>query len=1396
MSKGGIRSNRAGERAGKPGERAPDAKTEADADRIGPHAAFARGAALLGDGEGEPRVDPRRALALQSALGNHQFSRLVAARRPHGAGPVVFRKPAEGFAGEPDRDAEQRALSRLEGGAPLPASLRSALRDVVALDLDEVRIHTDERAAATARDLGARALTVEHDISFAAGEYAPHTPDGLQLLVHELKHVEQQARGLRPGTIAGRAIGDPHDPLEREADAAAHRVSVGPPPPSAATPAPAQASARPRRAVRGASPVIMRQPRADAAGDRIEVIADPAKHKLRVVRVDKNGRIVAGLAEITPPKGESLEEAKVEAKLHETSRLTDDRGTYKIKLPPRYTAITNPKETVDLKQTTVEEVARKEADRQQVEEFLAAQDAEFGTNLALLYATDLADEEKVAALMKTEGYQQFAQKKADKKYWTEVKRLMELDRESIKEGYLAGDVVLSDKEADDTWVDRELEKPRDDKTDRDKPHMSALQQWEARNRAWVEERLYVQGKRAQARGFAGEQARIMAHRVEPGASSSAAEKQEAREWAALAGHDLADDDDVARQINAQVREHKGDLLELATKEAAWAVMHNGPDSPEARRWRTIVNAHGTAMKAGGFDQPWRPNAAREARENAEDSAIRQQFAQMFPGFEEGLSVKEMREILRRGRSRAQLSSWERDHLDKHGTLPNEVTDERGILKGYKLYSYEELGLGGGVGQVTEEIVDLGGKRVSINKTVTLTPAVAFFEDLARSLPYMSTAISALEALTGQSMQLRDVYSESGRELSFGERFEAILNGIPAGGPFGKVAHYAGRIMLAKAALEVTTGMDLSGPGIDAIIAGKPRWLTADERAQRAIHGAAMHIAYSAIGVIEGTVANRGAINKTFKAGPERWRDPGHAPNASGGGEFATTGRRVVDKATRFAEILLTSGMKPGAPQLVYHEGAPLVAEMHEGAAPARPRDAGGEPTPASTPTVQREVEGDAQGKAPKARYRREPTPAERGQAWDQTEAMAAYWQERGITPPKFQASMDLPTSWIHEKAGSPTEVRIINMGYNLAPNRDLASVPLPHRANAALSPRAAVGHEGGHYEAFVADKVHPTHEETQASLRGAIHHADSRADVDWLVRDAAARLGEYEQGTPVPGREELRSRWQRPTLVMPPGLWLDAIDFRAVAPHRAGLATSATPAAAGIGDLVIREVEPPRRGGPPRKAAEPADKAGQSPRSAAEEAQDAFRRAGERLAKPAPKNQPRQPAPPPERAQVARPQPPKEAPAPAQARPQPARSADAPRGHEPPPLVKLSPTERADLDAKIAAACKKLPYLSKQLELSRSKIIFFMKRIEAGEPDPQPSVVNNELTDGHHRLIASMIVGKPVEPIFRSQDPAMRQLSKAAHEMAVRIAEVFGTPPPGKDRPLRPIKNADFVLTD
>jgi hypothetical protein len=63
------------------------------------------------------------------------------------------------------------------------------------LDLSDVRIHTDARAAESARAVNALAYTVGNNIVFGAGQFAARTREGRRLLAHELTHVVQQSSG-------------------------------------------------------------------------------------------------------------------------------------------------------------------------------------------------------------------------------------------------------------------------------------------------------------------------------------------------------------------------------------------------------------------------------------------------------------------------------------------------------------------------------------------------------------------------------------------------------------------------------------------------------------------------------------------------------------------------------------------------------------------------------------------------------------------------------------------------------------------------------------------------------------------------------------------------------------------------------------------------------------------------------------------------------------------------------------------------------------------------------------------------------------------------------------------------------------------------------------------------
>jgi len=65
-------------------------------------------------------------------------------------------------------------------------------------DFSRVRVHSGGAAEQSARDVNANAYTVNHNIVFGVGRFAPQTNDGRLLLAHELTHVVQQSgNGLR-----------------------------------------------------------------------------------------------------------------------------------------------------------------------------------------------------------------------------------------------------------------------------------------------------------------------------------------------------------------------------------------------------------------------------------------------------------------------------------------------------------------------------------------------------------------------------------------------------------------------------------------------------------------------------------------------------------------------------------------------------------------------------------------------------------------------------------------------------------------------------------------------------------------------------------------------------------------------------------------------------------------------------------------------------------------------------------------------------------------------------------------------------------------------------------------------------------------------------------------------
>lgn len=103
-------------------------------------------------------------------------------------------------------------------GQPLDATTRAIFEPRFGHDFSQVRVHTDTKAAESARAVNALGYTVGKNIVFGDHQYAPGGTAGRRLLAHELAHVVQQ-RIPRDAPPSG--IGAVADQLEREADSTA-----------------------------------------------------------------------------------------------------------------------------------------------------------------------------------------------------------------------------------------------------------------------------------------------------------------------------------------------------------------------------------------------------------------------------------------------------------------------------------------------------------------------------------------------------------------------------------------------------------------------------------------------------------------------------------------------------------------------------------------------------------------------------------------------------------------------------------------------------------------------------------------------------------------------------------------------------------------------------------------------------------------------------------------------------------------------------------------------------------------------------------------------------------------------------------------------------------------------
>lgn len=132
-------------------------------------------------------------------------------------------KPAPRLERQASRDDEAQALPLVREvlrapGQPLEESAQEVFASHFGYDFSRVRVHTDERAAASAAALGASAYTVGTDVVFGASATAGSGKTRRERLAHELTHVVQQT---------AQGGGASYDAAEQEAAYNSRRLNAG-----------------------------------------------------------------------------------------------------------------------------------------------------------------------------------------------------------------------------------------------------------------------------------------------------------------------------------------------------------------------------------------------------------------------------------------------------------------------------------------------------------------------------------------------------------------------------------------------------------------------------------------------------------------------------------------------------------------------------------------------------------------------------------------------------------------------------------------------------------------------------------------------------------------------------------------------------------------------------------------------------------------------------------------------------------------------------------------------------------------------------------------------------------------------------------------------------------------
>ena len=107
-------------------------------------------------------------------------------------------------------------------GQPLDPATRAFMEPRFGHNFGHVRVHTNGKAADSARAVHARAYTVGSNVVFGANKFAPATHHGRELLAHELAHtIQQRSRGAPPPSQ------DPSGIFESSANSAGRDIANG-----------------------------------------------------------------------------------------------------------------------------------------------------------------------------------------------------------------------------------------------------------------------------------------------------------------------------------------------------------------------------------------------------------------------------------------------------------------------------------------------------------------------------------------------------------------------------------------------------------------------------------------------------------------------------------------------------------------------------------------------------------------------------------------------------------------------------------------------------------------------------------------------------------------------------------------------------------------------------------------------------------------------------------------------------------------------------------------------------------------------------------------------------------------------------------------------------------------